>query len=589
MRRALSILLLAAFLAPAASAGHWTLYYVGVDESAGETMEPDGAAIDAPWHLLHGQTNRVTLPGNVPGDGARFLDARLGVNAGGNALYPDVFFESLLGRRDLLLRESDVSAWYGEWLDVNQDGRIDDLEGAACPSACPGDEFAWRGAVSSHSDNVYMTVLVGEHVKNTQGSPARSFELADGTLTGEGWHAPGPAYADTAFLTTTQTFTIAGATRALGGAYRYVLDEPEALWDVDRYVAINPDVESLVLNSASTIWIVRQDALTYLIDDVLIPTQKSIFDLYDQYGAGNAESNAMALATALQQQVAHAYQPPYPKEPNHIDDDFGGFATFGGVGDADGSFNTYPGYASGFHLYFDNVAYTWLCGGAWAGAPGTPVNTGHEVGCTARTRSRAGEDSYNTDPVGANVNGERGSGTVLMFGGRHVLWKDVNQDAHIGKVCDPDSEAFDAERNTCIGQRGRHEIMLSNNEYVNLCDAIRASMRGRGYAITLTPVGANWPGVVIARDFNTPTRGIIESGWEVRADALPITLRWNPDCARQSMESKSTDALIFPAGASTIPVRVEAYASIESYRDVENGIDIAAETVRDVDVLMPVM
>lgn len=593
--------------APSVSAGHWALYYDGVSASPGTTHEPDHVSVDASWSLLHGRANRVSH--GIPGDGGLFVDARLARSTVGPWVFEDDLLAPAFGRDGFLLPgDHAVSAWFGDWLDKDADGIIDDLRTADCAPSCSADEFAWRGSVSGHAASVYHITLDGVPPRREllfNYSSESGVFLNDATATDHGWSGSANAGTRDAFITTIQTVTVANARPAIAGRFPIDIDDPAALTDVDRYQAVSGDVESLYISSRlavardatgayqgvnAAIASTANAALT-IFNAAVTSADNETRDSYNGFWntsadalviAGSAYATTTSTVFGARNSLSSTTAPPYPREPNTAEDDFEGRAFYGGVGDLEGSYNTYPGYATEHHLYFDNLARRGKCFDVYIAVPATAISTKQDLFCADTASNDV--DSRNVDPLGGSRTGERSTGHLLTFVGRHFLWKDTNADTWVGKICGSERYPFDAERNTCpwLSPYGWRHVQ-DQSEVIQVCAAIRASMRASASVITLTPMDGNWGGAVFMRDYSSPTRQAYDLEWEILTDDAPVTLRWDADCAGDT--SVTQDAVFFPAGTPPVPIRVEARASIASYADLERGVSLGGEYVIDVDIL----
>ncbi len=599
---AIVILVAIALISPPAAATHWTLYHQGMERSVGATTEDDFLVYDSPTEPHHGIVNKVNRLGEPIGAGGLFLDARVGNQIGspfsafgvggeGIEVHPSGIFNALFGRPDLLLpTTTKVSSWYGWWNDLDNDGIIDDIHDGA---AAPQDEFLWRGKASGETVGI---------VFSQYGDPKAFTDRTALSNAEQGWVSDAFLAIGEGFLFTRDTLVVAGAKPAAGSALGYDLSDPNALIDVDRYAALNAEVEGLLVSAVAA----SSDIVFPLVFDVLNTTVDTAFLVLDtvdetnpvslvgQYVTGpivravnNAtrDSDVEALAEEVVYDVIdfvddtrHAHA----KEPNTAEDNYGGRALFGGVGDRLGSYNDYTPYLDAMHLYHDAMPVTRVCGGlSIAVAPVGFENTPY-ADCLPLL-------NLDTDMVGAVIRHARGdapaeqhgTGTLVAFDARVLLWKDVNRDSHIGGVCNPNSPGnFDAARNTCTNapEPWPHSDSSNHAERFSVCDATSAP----GSTLILTPVGASWPNVLVLKNYATTTR--LEP--EFRDGREPIILRWNDACSTIPPDLESVDALFFPEGGSTIPIRVESRVDLPSgFKDADRGIDVEAEYVIDVDVL----
>ncbi len=602
----LTVLVLAGSLAPAGTATHWTMYHAGIERSVGETHEDDQQVFHAPGNPYHLTANKVHAPGTAIGDGSLFLDARLstvagfpgnseGISSEGISFFTGGLGEALLHRPDLLLPgDHQVSAWYGWWNDLDQDGFIEDYhDDGACTPADPGcdgrDEFKWRGLGSGESVAVVLQARYGHGEPLTDGTSRSRSE--------QGWFTDFYHSPDEPLLATMYTMVVAGAAPAPGTLLGYDVNDPAALIDVDRYAAVSPEVESLWASGVNDAFDIADPLLDAAFDAAdtalnLVDVGQPLNTVYGLYPAITELSSTVIDTAGLRDEVDRAsdfqrmfFNAPWSKEPNHVLDDYGGRALFGGIGDHLGSYNTYTAYAESHHLYFDAWPMTIVCAGVYAAVPGT------QVSATPYSQCEDGLGYADVDPVGATVRTARdegpldnhGSGAILTFRARVLLWKDLNLDTHVGTVCDNgNSIHFDAERNTCRhAGRDPQNDHSSNPERVRVCDNVDARTR----PITLTPIGGPWPNVVVIRDYRETTRAVYGSPPEVVSGSEPIQLRWSAPCDGIPPDMDAQDAIMFPTGGTTIPIRVDTHAGLPAFRDDSLGIHVTDEHVHDVDIL----
>ncbi len=578
MLRVLSTLLIALAVAtPSVMATHWTLSEAGVGESYAVSTEDDAQVVGLAASDLYGVANRVVDIGRVVGDGGRFLDARMGLRLGPRANDPgfDVYGTPLAaeaaGRSDLLVPgPHHVSAWYGYWRDSNDDGRIDDVHDAM---GDPTDEFVWRGIGSGDLGTSLGAYSVGGSTatpeKNTWWDRDTMLDRTGHTNTHQEWVGAYDDTYDSPLIASRYTVVVADARPALNGAFPDDLLDPNALIDVDRYDSLSPDVESM-WRSAQASGEEAEDDATALRPEVdtgaIIQMVLGIYTSID----GSAAYSALGHAQTF-------INPPDGKEPTTHEDDYEGRALYGGVGDAAGSFNSYPGYADAFHLYVDNVARIIACAGAYARVPGTPVAQGANPACVA----------VEADPLAADGGaGTRASGAYLAFSGYVALWQDLNGDTHVGRRCNATDDSFDAERNTCvqprtyspIGNAWPHEP--SSPETEGICDYADV----RGGTMTVTPLDGAWENAFLVPDYRENTRPVIDGSTRALTGTESVTLRWSEACASRLL-IYSRDAILFPTGESAVSLRVETRVGLAGYLDTDRGIDIVRESVRDVDHL----
>ncbi len=584
-------ILLTSALVPGVAANHWTLYAYGVDDSAGATLEDDGAVSHAPGSPLHGLVNRVVNETETAGSGGLFFDVVMGQGSSAFAVHGHAAKTLVFGRADVLLPTPvQMSAWYGWWNDLNGDGTVDDAHDA---EGAGDDEFTWRGHGSGSADLAIRTWMIPEDAKGglTAGAvydlqpPAVSgfeagpqthndpMEWTDNTARDRAeqeWRGPSVTRLDSNLLTRIQFVTVAGAPRSIGSPLQYDVSAPAARIDVDDHTAVSPEAESLYIASARTlaaVWPVRD----------IVDNQPNPFAI-----VGGLIANPTATVYGAQADAEERYAPRDLKEPNHVEDDYGGHAWFGGVGDAAGTGNTYEGYRDAWHLYFDAIARVSTCSGGYAAVPGT--STSVTVGGAGTCQWSAVDPVSVADPFG-NGAGSRTAWGSLMIQGHIFLWMDRNADTHVGTVCDPeDPDSFDATGNTCADapQPWPHTIY---GEVRDICDDANAA----GSTFTLTPMGGAWPeGTLIIRDAPQTTRVAYDQHWEpVGGTSDSVTLRWQDSCRIpiNHPQLQARDTLVFPLG-SDVPIRVDATVSIPGYEDAAVGITVGREEVTDVDVLL---
>ncbi len=589
---------------PVAGATHWTLYRAGVDDSAGRTSEDDGRVITAPGTFLHGRQNAVVESGHVPGDGGLFVDARVGNAVAGTDLYAGALVGA--GRDQLVAGFHEVSVWYGQWSDLDRDGAIDDVQDASCGAgACPDDEFRWRG-LATGEDGVLMFIY---HIPNPTGvsiGPPRiivptilsgyanptSYKpdpVADLTSTSneeQAWVGYSTVRADHGFLTTAQTLTIAGAKKVVGGQAPVDFDDPAALIDVDVYEAVSPEVEFLYRAAIATHY-AATDPIAEIYPQVTeivgnsrpdVPNAADVLAL-----AAQVSQTAQGIAGDPVLAARKLYIAADPKEPNHPLDDFEGRATYGGVGDALGSYNAYGAYADGFHLYLDTVPRTAMCAGLYANLP-DPGGESTNGACAQFAQLGAARASQ-ADPFGAQRGNQRTAGNFVIFQAHFFLWHDLNADTHVGAECDPtDPGSFDAERNTCRTPRYPWPHWAVG-EMRDICTAAR----GKGTSFTLTPVGAEWSRVIVLRHAHQTTRVAFEpESIEVPSGSESITLWWRDTCEGVGGDSpalRARDLIGFLDGSNRFPILVRSEVSLAGYKDAALGIDVGPEYVVDYDLL----
>ncbi len=574
---ALPIILFFVLLLPAASANHWVLYYeAGVDHVA-RTQEDDGAVVHAPGTPLDGRVNRVVHAGARPGDGTLFLDATIGQNIGyrssvqATTVYTGMFTGLLLDRPDILLPgDHEISAWYGWWLDADDDHVIFDVHDAACGvSTCTTDEFVWRGR-STGEDAIAVISYNLEVYTDPQDLGHSALTDHTDSVDEQGWSGVTRLTTDDGFIESGHSFVLADAPVAVGSSLGYDIDHPGVLYDVDRHESLNADIESLYRSS--------QENAFALVDGVLSgqDADETVSTLY---------AGVIQMQTDARGAIERMLYPPDPKEPNTDGDDYGGHAVFGGVGDVIGSYNSYEGYVQDFHLWADALPWSSVCAGVYAPLPGTSTVVSNGA-CANVIANIAGTNEV--DPVGA-VQGTHPLHGMLYPRANVVLWKDVNRDGAVGRGCDPESDAFDVERNACTSApRENHKFWGADSapEFVEAC----ATATGRGTTFTVSPIGGPWPGVIVIRDVKETTRVAFDGAWEVRTDAEPIELRWGNACESfNPVNFRSRDAIMFPTAYNTVAIRMVSTFSIDPYTDLERGVEVGFERVVDVDLIPAIL
>ncbi len=591
MRRLAGALILMTLTAGVASAGPNALYYAGVDDSWGRTLEDDQAVVNAPLTPLHGITNRVVESGTTQGDGGRFLDARVAQRIGDTSIFAGQLADTATSRPNVIFPGAvHAVAWYGAWSDINDDGVIDDIQDSA---DAPGDEFVWRGRSSSADVpmDLYVHPLINGSVYAGFGSTSvnalRLYGLGEGHRyysetyldrtdtdeqhyfqSGSSTWAVTPGMEDS-FLAPMTHVTVADAIQVQGGELRRDPNDPNARVDVDRYQSLSPDAELLYISTMTALkptiwdtrWIVRQfgDMNFALVNGAIEDANRAI---------GRPNEVAFLLTS-----------PQFPREPNHARDDFNGNAIFGGVGDIAGSYNTYEGYQSGYHFIADSQVKFYL-------RPAVDVNTG-----PGGVQVHQGASVFfvlETVSPGVSLTErphERRAHALFSAGATLSAWWDKSGDGFRGSVCDPSDPAeWDAERNTCREYdqySSRHEFNGGGGDGgAGLC------LNSAKQDLIVTPVGGNWPGVVVIKDYEYYSNALWGSTPEVRVDDQPIILEWNP-CSGNSGTS-TRDMILFPGGSPTIAVETSFTATSGIWID-SDGVYHAPETVTDVDIYYPVL
>lgn len=305
MSLVLVLILTAGALAPFASAqtGQRTFYAVhdldgnSLDPGMGLTTEDDGAVASQPGGELDGVENKVILnTTDGIGTGGLFLDAVWYSDLKASWFDANHYATPVTGGRDMMFGSGGFMAWYGWWLDLDADGRIDDFhDSGSCPPtkpACGGeDEFAWRG-VGSGSPGIEMALYViptnlpavtftnnaigglarfddvgtspawrpdeafGAWANASDASPEATFvdrtghaDLQQMWVNGDGYSY---MWTDESLLLTTQSIVVANAEKSSSNT-QYNLEDPEASIDVDIYEAYSPEAESLWVSTGGTV------------------------------------------------------------------------------------------------------------------------------------------------------------------------------------------------------------------------------------------------------------------------------------------------------------------------------------------------
>ncbi len=578
----LSALVLAAMLvAPAlvVQASPNTLYYAGLDDSWGRTLEDDQAVVHEPGSALHGTANKVFFPGTQPGDGGRFLDARVSQSAANTNIFAGQLAGDVTGRPDLVFPGSvSATAWYGQWSDKNSDNVIDDVHDSLND---PADEFVWRGL--SSGTNLAMALYVTPTTDGWITPPgcncARLYALGDPTNdvtasykdytntdeqswleTGSGTWAVTPGMEDASLLYTMQHVTLAEAVVVKGAKLKYDLADPGALVDVDRYTGFNPDVENLyrsVMSDVKPEYDSLQDQLLE-VNSVWIANRDAVYAVI--FADQPAATERMII-------------PPFPKEPNHIEDDYNENAVFGGVGDTRGSYNSYEGYQAHPSFFIDARAVN-----SWH--PTIDVDAGPGGHINQRLLANTEPRLAHQLPALGSAPHERQSPLLFSITASVIAWQDLNGDGYPGRVCDPtDVDAWDAERNTCRAEDRRGSS--GGEGGIGLCSVSEKD------PVRVEPLSGNWPGVLLVRDHEQYSSVIWNLNWEAAIlDDRPLFLNWRP-CGSSGILTR--DVLVFPTGGLTIPVKTTMTATSGAWVDGHGVTHPAGETVRDVDVYYPAL
>ncbi len=556
-----ALVVLVLLVSSPAYAGHALEQELGLSNSYATPTEDDGAVVHAPRNLFDGVANRVVKPGRLPGDGARFLDARVGSGLNDATTHGDAVYGEF-GVNAPIPGARPITAWYGEWSDHDSDGVIDDLAEKACgASPCAGDEFRWRGAVNGNV--LAMTAWEIPHPTCYFGAFGFSADITS-PLARE-YHrkramvdmtqAEHPRWstldefcsgADSGLLFTTYIVVVADAPPAGGTPFGFDLNDPEALIDVDEETSMDPDLESLYASMPSRIGSAGADAVR-AINDVQTPVNALVKTIRDDVTAPVTDATEESVdevdriategfqganreATRRQREVLDALAQRQPKEPNHMDDDYGGFALFDGVTDSLGEHNSYPGYQDAYHLWVD-------------------ITLKHAMF------------------------GEGSAGTVALdLYGIVYLWRDWNLDAQHGYVCDPSTPDFDADANVCRTPRA---YSVPNRKPELVAEVCRAAIIDH---VLVEPVSGNWPPAVVLRESATGSQPEVPQG------RTPIALR--ADSAACAFEVPVVDRLVFPEGLTT-PLRTTARWGLERFVDLDLGIEALDEWIVDVDIILP--
>ncbi len=612
LRRIATVALIVGFLAsaaPAVVANHASLDRATMNDRPA-TREDDGEVVNYPGSVFHGMGNQVTF-GGTPGDGGMFLDARLsnliapGAPEDGIALYPGAYLSPLTGNPDILVTgRYTSSAWYGQWNDLNGNGRIDDIHDAM---ASGGDEFRWRGVGSGESDVAIVDFVLPRMWTYTAAYGPRNYDdyadpynRGDEMLDRTGYSNAEQEWVsreyyttvDGGFLTTIQHITVAGATRLAGNEEEYDIHDPAALVDVDRYTGLGPDVQALYLAAADLAYPYQYTDYFWSVERALLaeyvnPTTAPVLAIVNGITGGLPSPDTTAVTDIVwdvQGQGADLafdtlddMSPLEPKEPNTAEDDYQGRALFGGIGDIEGSYNVYPGYQDSWHLFFTTYPRTTLCAGVAVDA------------VVLQYSAIAACQEVKEDPVAGHTVDERSSQLVMSFRSKTFLWWDENGDATVGYRCDPTSSdgGYDPERNTCDRYDwSRSDPYWTSNNWESHGSCATATAKGG--VITVTPVGAEWENAVVVRDHHFPAKTLTDETATIPEGSDPVTLRWLDACEADGYRLKSRDAIVFLTGETTYPLRVETRQSMNAYEDVELGIENHDEYVVDVDYIPPV-
>ncbi len=592
-------------LAQGAVASHWTLQNAVDPDVVHRTYEDDAAHVSATGNAFDGIGNRVVPPGRTPGDGSLFLDALLGniVGSGDSTSFTmssGAIMEPVTGDRSVLLPGLlRASAWYGQWNDFNGDGRIDDQHDVI---DSPEDEFKWRGVGSGHPVAMPFysipstraeisvpptgaSVATGVVAAGDRAGYADHGLLKDRTAHSEGeqeWVQSGFIHwMDAPFLTQVQLVVVAGAPSRIGGEPAYDIHHADALVDVDTYHSVSPDVEALWVSA------VREGVRAYEgrpgVPGTPVPPEAP--DIPEPVDIGELLSDPVRIiideaAPWLAEAAATiaALTPWDVKEPNHAEDDYGGRAVFGGVGDVRGSGNAYDGYVDGYHYFFDAYPRTRTCLGAWAGVPTTSIEVRSTIFCST--------PGGTLEPVAGRFSGTRSTGTLMTLEAVSHLWNDKNLDTYHGSACTPGTASFDSANNTCSASSApRTHGYNSDAEAIGICPTTTA----RDGILTISPVGGEWGGVILLTDYVDLARGAVEGTARVLLGQEAVQIRFAVECIGTGHIVVARDALVFPNGGPSVTLRSEMTASSTGYVDHEVGISVGAETVTDVDYLLPVM
>ncbi len=572
----------------AALAGPNALYYSGHDPSWGTTLEDDGAIARTPGQPLDGLENRVTFPGATPGDGGRFLDSRVAQGNGQLNLYVAQFASDVTSRPDLLFPGPVVAvAWYGEWNDLDGDGAIDDIHDDVGSGA---DEFVWRGR--SSGNDVAMPIYVHPVPKTfpavVGGNAVRFHGFSDGEYRRDTYDdftdaeeqvwindpavtwAITPGLYDASILVRLTVITAADAIQDSGHPLRYNVDSPDALLDVDLYEALSPEVEGLYTSFTAALN-PTVDAFNKVARESYAEAQRMAADV-----VALTDPFTRALAGDAVENAGMAIRPAFPKEPNHIFDDYGGHALFGGVGDTLGSYNSYDGYQSDVHFFVDAFGEITI-------HPTVHANTG--AGPEVYVQRDTLDFSYSfAVPDDGSRPHPRQATAIFGVNADVVAWMDRNGDGFRGAVCDPsDPNEWDAARNTCRNPRtldGRFDPVSGDGSGASLC---RESAKG---SVLVLPLDGEWTGAFLVRDYERYSNVVWNQNWEVLLGSEPVTLEWRPCLSNSS--TRTRDVIVFPAGNPTVTIATSVTMTSGEYVDA-SGIRRPSETVTDFDVYHPTL
>ncbi len=572
-----------------AVAGPNALYYAGYDDSWGRTLEDDGEVARAPGTALDGIANKVTFGGATPGDGGRFLDARVAQGNGQVNVFAGTLASDTTDHPNTLLPGPVVAvAWYGDWNDLDGDGAIDDIHDDPGDGA---DEFVWRGR-SSETDlamPLYVHPNPGKFPAGVSGNAVRFRGFTDGSFREDAYTdftdrdeqlwfndpartwAVTPGIYDGGLLIRMTFVTVAEAIQKKGDPLHYDLSDPNALIDVDVYDSLSPELEALYTSvmasltpTANEIDEIRRTGgpAAEIIDNQVTPVTDPLVDSIRAYQS-DGQGEAMRTIT-----------PAFPKEPNHVFDDYGGNAIFGGVGDTLGSYNSYAGYQSDVHFFVDAWGeITWH--------PAVHANSGAGPEVWAERGSADASYAFTTPDDGAYPHGRS---TTAIFGvnAEIVAWMDRNGDGFRGAVCNPeDPDEWDASRNTCRSADsvdGRFAPTSGDGSGASLC---RESAKG---TVTVFPLDGDWEGAVLVKDHDHYGNVVWNQDWQVLLGSEPVSLEWRP-CIQNSY-TRTSDVILFPAGNPTVTIATVVTMTSGEYVDAD-GITHTSETVTDFDVYHP--
>ncbi len=623
---------------------------------AGVTYEDDGAFVNYPTNPLHDTANKVVAVGREPGDGSLFLDAFLNQQRGvegpyspfyapyaGNRMMPgyqvhaarfgwwsDLDTDGVIDdNHDASGSVVDEFKWKG-----SGSGDTSQLLGWAVPSntywgsvgfatrfwaTCPADaafpalDYLIDGTPPTESVkreyNCAASLFGANHDGSYGGLDTRFTDRTahsnghQSYVADNGWETP---YTDDGLLVTTYTVVVAQPGRTLEGDWD--ISVPAALVDVDEYESVDPSLESLYLSmwaaaganvhaASDAAWAPVPGVMDAVNDiDLSTPVDEIVVGLIEERiipvieDAENAGANAMDLGNNPEYVAAfNMLYSPYAVEPNTPEDVYPG-ASFGAPYDLVGTGNDYGGFNNNWGFFGDARAEVRM--GMIANANLGPAGAVGSEGDVYDAATGLNQDILGTslgwqylDPFGATGDSDKRSAIPKMgFVGEAYAWNDKNGDGWVGTRCDP----MDAE--PCAYNNGARSSPggFGGGEVAGLCGLTSLSTG----TFTLTPVGGDWPSVLVLRWYSAPTRNIWEDPnreytTELVMDDSPITIRWDPEyfnCDGDAVGTRAADEIWFPRGSGGISVRMEATIDLEGAYTTETGVTIpAGASFTDVD------